>query len=71
MILNEYGDIIFDEINNIEKIDEFIVMPDHIHLILFIENKNTVETSIYRVSNNNELLNNNVSNNNSNKENHY
>jgi len=49
MILNEYWNIVFNEIKNIDNIDEFIIMPNHIHLILFIEHKN-VETSIYGVS---------------------
>ncbi len=56
IILNEYGKIVYDEIKNINNynklimIDEFIIMPNHIHGILIIDN-NTVETSIYGVSN--------------------
>lgn len=55
MILNEIWRIVFDEIVWLEKhfnyikIDEFIVMPNHIHLILIVKN-NCVETSIYGVS---------------------
>ena len=48
MILNEYGKIVFDEISNVKNIDEFVIMPNHIHFILLIEQKN-VETSIYGV----------------------
>ena len=56
IILNEYGKIVENEIQNMNKnnkqmnIYEFIVMPNHIHLILITN----VETSIYRVSNNNK-----------------
>lgn len=44
MILNKYGKIIYQEIINTSKIrknviiDEFVVMPNHIHLILIIDN---------------------------------
>ena len=42
MILNEYGEIVSEDILWISKhyinveIDEFVVMPNHIHLIIFI-----------------------------------
>jgi REP element-mobilizing transposase RayT len=57
MILNDLGRIVSDEIiktfiqNDDMILDEFIVMPNHIHLIICI-NKIPVETSIYRVSGN-------------------
>ena len=44
MILNNIGEIVYQEIvetakirNNV-KIDSFVVMPDHIHLVIFITN---------------------------------
>jgi len=46
MILNEYGEIMKNEIlktRNIRKeikIDEFVIMPNHLHLIIIIENTN-------------------------------
>ena len=42
MILNKYGKVIYEKWNNIikhfhnTKLDEFVVMPNHIHGILFI-----------------------------------
>ena len=45
MVLNKFGQIVFNEIKNISeykknvKIDEFIVMPNHVHIIIII-NKN-------------------------------
>ncbi len=54
MILNDLGKIVYDEILDLPKHfdylewDEFIVMPNHLHLILFLNNK-PVETSIYPV----------------------
>jgi len=55
MVLNKYGMIVHQEIINTSKIrknviiDEFVVMPNHIHLILIIDNalfgkQNPVET---------------------------
>ena len=47
MILNEYGRIVKNEIfqtENIRKeifIDEFIIMPNHIHLIIIIKNESS------------------------------
>jgi len=61
MILNDFWKIVFDEIIKIPKMKEnillyeFIIMPNHIHLILMINND--VETTIYRVSNNDVELN--------------
>ena len=68
MVLNEYGKIVFDEIQNIKNynnftlVDEFIVMPDHLHLIILLNKNQLVETSIYGVSYN-DVLNNDVSDN--------
>jgi REP element-mobilizing transposase RayT len=44
MILNDLGKIVYDEILDLPKhfyylgLDEFIVMPNHLHLILFLNN---------------------------------
>jgi len=46
MILNEYGKIVNSEINNIPIfrknviLDEYIIMPNHIHMNLFLNNVN-------------------------------
>ena len=46
VILNEFWKIVFDDLNKLEnhynyvKIDEFIVMPNHIHFIVFINGNN-------------------------------
>ncbi|NUJ97323.1 hypothetical protein HGA92_00875 [Candidatus Gracilibacteria bacterium] len=42
MVLNEWGKIVFDGIKNIENynefssVDEFVVMPNHLHLIIMV-----------------------------------
>ncbi|MEI8253855.1 MAG: hypothetical protein WCG25_09225 [bacterium] len=44
MVLNEMGKIVKEEILNTERIrnnveiNQFIIMPNHVHLILFINN---------------------------------
>jgi REP element-mobilizing transposase RayT len=56
-MLNDVGRIVFDEIKKLFSqnenifLDQFIVMPNHVHLIIFIR-KLSVETPIYRVSGN-------------------
>ena len=55
MILNDCGRCVNDIWQQIPKfytniyLDEFIVMPNHIHGIVIIENKNTVRTEYYSV----------------------
>lgn len=51
MILNTYGEIaqkqwlwLGNQYNYI-KLDEYVVMPNHVHGILVIDNKNVVNTS--------------------------
>jgi len=57
IILNEYWKIVKEEILNTEKIrsnviiDEFIVMPNHIHLVLIINNLNNNDVNL-DISNN-------------------
>ena len=54
MILNDYGKIIQQEIGNIEndeiEIDSYVIMPNHVHMIITIHEYHTVETAIYGVS---------------------
>ena len=53
MQFNNLGKLVYDNIENLEKIyktikiDKFIVMPNHIHMIIIIERE--TEVSIYRV----------------------
>ncbi len=71
MVLNELLIIVENEINVTQKIrenviiDEFVIMQNHLHIIIIINNKNfeqcsAVETPIYRVSNiwNNDITDN-------------
>lgn len=55
MILNEYGRIVEEDLKNLEKyygniiVDEFVIMPNHIHFILFIKGtkKDVSEKHLY------------------------
>ncbi|NWF90831.1 MAG: transposase [Ignavibacteriaceae bacterium] len=44
-VLTKYGEIINQTLNNLSKfypyeLDEFVIMPDHIHAIIILDNKN-------------------------------
>jgi putative transposase len=49
MNLNKYGEIAKNEIFKTEelrkeiKIDEFVIMPNHLHLIIVIENDDNID----------------------------
>ncbi len=53
MILNDLGKIAKDEWQRTEKVrknvlvDEFVIMPNHLHGILIIDNKNIVKTNYH------------------------
>ena len=55
MILNEFGKIVYEEVKNIwifrENVilDEFIIMPNHIHMIIIIENNKCRDVSLKRL----------------------
>ncbi|MBP1629529.1 MAG: Transposase like protein [Bacteroidetes bacterium] len=63
MILSEMGMIARDNLFEIKnqfpfvELDAFVVMPDHIHCVIVINN--TRKDAIYRVSSNNEIIPNN------------
>ena len=54
VMLNNLGEIIREEIYNIEaygiNIDVCVIMPNHLHIIMTVHEDHTVETSIYGVS---------------------
>ena len=68
MILNNYWEIIYKDIQDLEGyykyviIDEFIVMPDHVHFVIFIgwwDEKDVSEKHLYtdtETNNDNEIL---------------
>ncbi len=55
MILNEYGEIVQEEINKTEeirkkiKIDSLVIMPNHIHMVIEIVNANWWNTGRVRM----------------------
>lgn len=66
MVLNDIGEEIDLEIKNIPIfrknviLDEYVIMPNHIHIILFLENNNCRDVPVEHLKGNTEHLNNEI-----------